>query len=127
MRGDAGQGGLRPLVALPAAMAAGLTAACDLEQAVDCAELAVTVTGHVDDLGQAASTGDGEVFRAAADGIDADLERARGDIDDEEVRAALDSLAAAVENLRVDAQEGVSLDLAPVREAGSHLAGACGS
>ncbi|WP_147450878.1 hypothetical protein [Streptomyces hoynatensis] len=126
MRPDTRRGGLLPAAALLTALA-GAAGACDLQQAVDCAELAVSVTGHVDDLGEAASAGDPDAFGAAADRLDADLEQARGDIDDAEVNAALDSLEEAVDGIRVDAREGVSLDLEPLGDASAHLTGACGS
>ena len=55
-----------------ALVAGGLTTACDVQKAVDCAQLALTVSNSADDLGNAATSNDPDAFGQAADALDRD-------------------------------------------------------
>ncbi|WP_129842353.1 hypothetical protein [Streptomyces sp. RFCAC02] len=112
------------LAAVTVVTAAGLLTACDVERVVDCARLAVSITGSVDDIQQAVNDNDPDALDAAATELDGSIEELHG-IDDEDVQALGDSLAEAAETVRVDAQEGVEVDLGPLSDVAGQLTDVC--
>ncbi|TDC71012.1 hypothetical protein [Streptomyces hainanensis] len=106
----------------------GLTAGCDVQQAVDCARIAVDLTGNLNDLQQAVDAGDGDAFETALNDLDQNVEELHG-VDDADAEQAGDSVAAAVDSIRASGGgEGggeIQVDLAPLGDAISALSGVC--
>ncbi|MFR9723922.1 hypothetical protein ACL02R_11235 [Streptomyces sp. MS19] len=110
--------------ALTVLTAAGLTTACDVQQAVDCARIALTITGNVDDIQQAVNDNDPDAFEAATGDLQASLDDLSG-IDDEDVRRVADSFADTADTLQVNEEGTVQVDLQPLSDAAGELTEVC--
>ncbi|MGP4114372.1 hypothetical protein ACTWP5_26110 [Streptomyces sp. 4N509B] len=112
---------------LLAVMAVTGTLACDLQRAVDCAQLALEVTTSADSLENALST------EALGDDVDAldelseDVGELQDRVGDTDVQEAADSVVEAAENLTRAVEEGEVPDLTPLADATSELTTVCAS
>ncbi|WP_067225788.1 hypothetical protein [Streptomyces sp. NBRC 109706] len=105
--------------------AAGLgTLGCDVQRALDCAQLALEVTSSVDALSRAVDSGDPVGFSDAADAAQNDLDELRDGFSDTDVSAAADSVAEAIDNI-AQQPAGSAPDLSPLNDAVGELTSAC--
>ncbi|WP_326596854.1 hypothetical protein [Streptomyces sp. NBC_01803] len=109
------------------ALTAGFTAGCDLQQAVDCARLALEVTSSAEALGQAVEANDPQAFADAADTLTGDVSDVQNDVDDADVSAAADSIQAALDSIQAGFEDGTVVDLSPLYDATGQLTDACSS
>ncbi|MGK5529413.1 hypothetical protein [Streptomyces sp. URMC 129] len=107
------------------ALTAGFTVGCDLQQAVDCARLAVEVTSAAEALGQAVEAGDPEAFADAADTLTGNVEDVQNDVDDADVSAAADSIQQALDSIESGFESGAAVDISPLFDATGELTDAC--
>ncbi|UED86081.1 hypothetical protein [Streptomyces profundus] len=108
--------------------AAGLgTLGCDVQRALDCAQLALEVTSSVDALARAVDAEDPAGFSDAADTAQNDLDELRDGFSDTDVSAAADSVAEAIENIAQQPAGGSPPDLSPLNNAVDELTSACAS
>ncbi|WP_052848334.1 hypothetical protein [Streptomyces avicenniae] len=112
------------MAALTVLTAAGLTTACDVQQAVDCARLSLAITGNVNDIQQAVNDNDPDAFEAATDELQANIDELHG-MEDAEVQEVGDSVADAADTLQVDAEGTVQVDLQPITDAAGQLTEVC--
>lgn len=119
----AGGGGVALAASL--ALAFGTTTACDLQQAVDCARLALQVSTAADRVGEAVATSvildDDEAFRELAD----DIDELRDRIENTDVREAADAVVEAAENIEEAIDRGETPDLSPLADATAELTTVC--
>ncbi|MDT0342973.1 hypothetical protein [Streptomyces litchfieldiae] len=106
-------------------VSAGVTTGCDLQQAVDCARLALEVASSVEHLEQAAGSDDPTAIVDAADAVVDDLSELRDSVDDEDVRDAANSVEEAVESIRGGVVDGTEVDLTPLGDAAASLTDVC--
>ncbi|WP_165953898.1 hypothetical protein [Streptomyces sp. 8K308] len=118
----------RAAVAVAAIAATGFGVGCDVQQAVDCARIAVSITGNLNDLQQAVDAGDVDAFDAALDDLDQNVADLHG-VDGADAEEAAESVAAAADTIRASGEgEGggqIEVDLAPLGDAVSALSGVC--
>jgi hypothetical protein len=114
------------VAAVTAAVLAGVAGTgCDVQRAVDCAELALAVAASGDAVEDAAGTERLQDDVTAYEELNDDLADLGDRVEDTEVREAADAVSEAARNLERAAEDGTAPDLSPLADAIDELTEVC--
>ncbi|MBL1068463.1 hypothetical protein [Streptomyces sp. 7-21] len=111
--------------ALAVAAAAAGTLACDVQRAVDCARLALSVADAAADLERAASTEGLSDDSSALDELAEEIRELEDRVGDTDIQQAAEAVLEAGRNIQRAAEQGEAPDLSPLADATDELTSVC--